>query len=380
MMPKLRTAAYVLAMGLLGVSCSASGSSDPPTASLAPSTSSVPARPPPVTAQEVRVVNVYSETRGDLSPAVAHFPSRVYVPNSESSTVDVIDPSTYKVIDHFSVAGGPQHVTPSWDLQKLYVDNTSGNTLTPIDPMTGKHGKDIPVNDPYNLYFTPDGSRAIVVAEREWRLDFYDPLTWKRVESMSIAHAGLDHIDFSADGHEALVSAEFSGWVVKVDLVGMKVAGELRVGGSPIDVKLSPDGSVYYVANQDRGGVSVIDPQTMKEISFIDTGAGAHGLYVSRDTASLYVTNRLAGSISVIDLATRKVTATWKVGGSPDMGGVSTDGTQLWVSSRNGGSVLVIDARSGSLLHSIAVGRGPHGLSIFPQPGRYSLGHTGVFR
>ena len=28
----------------------------------------------------------------------------------------------------------------------------------------------------------------------------------------------------------------------------------------------------------------------------------------------------------------------------------------------------------------IPVGSGPHGLAVYPQPGRYSLGHTGVFR
>src|SRR5205823_6309694 len=93
-----------------------------------------------------------------------------------------------------------------------------------------------------------------------------------------------------------------------------------------------------------------------------------------------YATNRLDGSISVIDPATRSVTATWKFGGSPDMGGVSTDGTQLWHSGRYSQSVYVLDTRTGKLLHRIRVGKGPHGLCLFPQPGRFSMGHTGNFR
>ena len=36
--------------------------------------------------------------------------------------------------------------------------------------------------------------------------------------------------------------------------------------------------------------------------------------------------------------------------------------------------------KDGKLLARIPVGREPHGLCIYPQPGRYSLGHTGVFR
>jgi YVTN family beta-propeller protein len=145
-------------------------------------------------------------------------------------------------------------------------------------------------------------------------------------------------------------------------------------------VRLTPDGSAFLVANQKRNGVSVVDPVRLKELQFIPTGKGTHGLYPSRDASVFYASNRLDGSISVIDAATRAVTATWKFGGSPDMGGVSTDGTQLWLSGRYSQSVYVLDTRTGKLLHRIRVGKGPHGLCLFPQPGRYSMGHTGNFR
>lgn len=325
--------------------------------------------------------NVYAHTlAGDLSPAVAGIPTRVYVPNSESNTVDVIDPATFRVVDHFAVGRLPQHVTPSWDLKTLWVDNDEGNSLTPIDPRTGKPGAPVAVDDPYNLYFTPDGSKAIVVAERLHRLDVRDPHTWTLEKSIPIAHDGADHADFTADGRTMIISCEFSGWLVRVDLRTLAVTGELHVGGSPVDVKLSPDGSVFFVANMERGGVSVVDASTFTERTFVPTGAGAHGLYLSRDTTSLYVSNRMAGSVSVLDSATGALRQTWPTGGSPDMGGVTADGTQLWLSGRYNSEVYVIDTRTGAVLQRIPVGKGPHGLSVFPQPGRYSLGHTGVFR
>jgi YVTN family beta-propeller protein len=119
----------------------------------------------------------------------------------------------------------------------------------------------------------------------------------------------------------------------------------------------------------------------MRETAFIPTGTGAHGLYPSRDAKAFYVSNRLEGSVSVISSAAPfGVQATWKIGGSPDMGGVSTDGTQLWLTGRYHKAVYVIDTRTGQLLHTIKVGTGPHGLCLFPQPGRYSMGHTGNFR
>ena len=316
-----------------------------------------------------------------MSPAVAAVPQRVYVPNSESASVDVIDPRTFRVVAHFPVGQYPEHITPSWDLRWLYVNNTYSNSLTVIDPRKGRpSGKVIHVTDPYNLYFTPDGQKAIVVAERYRRLDFYDPRSWRLLGRIVIPAAGPDHLDFSADGRSLVVSTEFSGWVFKVSITSMRVTGRSHVGGLPVDVKLSPDGDAYYVANQGLGGVTIVDAHTLHRIRFLTTGAGAHGLAVSRDTKYLYVSNRLSGTISKISFATRRVAATWHVGGSPDMLQVSASGEQLWASNRFSNSVSVVGTRTGRVLRLIPVGAGPHGLCMFPQPGRYSVGHNGVYR
>lgn len=325
--------------------------------------------------------NVYANTMtGSMSPAVAGMPARVYVPNSASGSVDVIDPATFTVVAHYAVGPIPHHVAPAWDLRHLYVDTEGMWSLTVIDPMTTQVTGRIPVSDPYNLYFTPDGTMAVVVAERLHRLDFYDPQRWQLRKSVFIPWLGVDHLDFTADGRYLLASTEYSGVLVKVDLTAMQIAGSLRVGGLPVDVRLAPDGSVFYVANQGRSGVSVIDPVTMKEVGFIHTGRGAHGLQISRNTRFLYVSNRYEGSISVVDFATRQVVTSWQIGGSPDMLQVSPDGTQLWASGRFDGSVYVVDTQSGQLLHRIRVGGQPHGLCYFPNVGRYSLGHNGVYR
>jgi YVTN family beta-propeller protein len=329
--------------------------------------------------------DVYAADRpGMLAPAVRRFPSRVYVPNSESNTVSVIDPGTYKVIDEFPVGSLPQHVTPSYDLKTLWVDNDEGNSLTPINPATGKPGKPIPVTDPYNLYFTPDGRYAIVVAERLRRLDFRDAHSMQLHHSLAVPCPGVDHMDFTADGRYLVASCEFGARLIKVDVAREKLVGSLSLkpGAMPQDVKLSPDGRVFYVADMMSGGTWVIDARSFRKLGFIRTGAGAHGLYVSRDSRQLYVSNRDEGSVSVISFAQRKVVDKWWLpdGGSPDMGGVSADGKVLWLSGRYNAEVYAISTRTGKLLARIPVGSGPHGLCVYPQPGRYSLGHTGVFR
>ncbi len=326
-------------------------------------------------------LNVYADTMQPyLRRTTSGLPERVYVPNTADGTVDVIDPATRTVVGHFAVGAVPHHITPAWDMRALYVDNTVSNTLTVIDPRAGQPVDTLRVRDPYNLYFTLDGATAVVVAERDKRLDLYALPAWTPAGSVAIPWAGVDHLDFSADGRYLLASAEYSGTVVRVDIAAKTVTGSVDVGGLPVDVRLAPDGAVFYVTNQDRHGVSVIDPTRMEEIQFIPTGNGAHGLQISRDARSLYVSNRLAGTISVIDLATRQVETTWDVGGSPDMMQVSPDGRELWTTNRFASSVSVIDTATGHVLDRITVGASPHGLTYFPQPGLFSLGHNGVYR
>jgi len=341
--------------------------------------------------------NLYSEARA-LSPAVASHPPRVYVPNLKSNDVYVIDPATKKVVDRFKVGVNPQHVVPSWDLTTLWVTNNAegraDGSLTPIDPATGKPGKAVAVDDPYNMYFTPDGRSAIVVAEALKRLDFRDPKTMALQSSLATAEcAGINHADFSIDGRFAIFTCEFQGSLVKIDMVERKVLGYLRLskGGMPQDIRVSPDGAVFFVADMRAGGVFMVDGARFAEIGFITTGTGTHGLYPSRDGTKLYVANRGStrikgaprgkGSVSVVDFATRKIVATWPIpgGGSPDMGNVSADGKWLWLAARYDDVVYRFDTSNGDV-RQIKVGAEPHGLTVWPQPGRYSLGHTGNLR
>jgi YVTN family beta-propeller protein len=371
-------------------------------------------------------VNIYAETgANELSSVAKTALPMVYVPNSRGGTVTEIDPRTYQVVRTFPTGRIPQHVVPAYDLDTLWVANNSSNSLTPIDPRTGQEGKSVAVSDPYNIYFTPDGKYAMVIAEAQRRIDFRDPHDMHLVKSLHVACKGLDHVEFTADDKYAIGTCEFSGQLVKIDLATDSAVGYLTldpdawtnyvprhisrflgrrkhvsaamqalmsVPSMPQDIRSSSDGSKFYVADMKQGGVFVIDPQKFVRLDFIPTGVGAHGIYPSRNGKYLYVTNRgwrtLAGgrhgpgSISVLDPAEDSVVATWPVpgGGSPDMGDVTADGKELWVSGRYDDEVYVFDTSTGKLTHRIPVGREPHGLSVWPQPGRYSLGHTGNMR
>ena len=343
--------------------------------------------------------NLYSEIGvGKVSPALAGHRELVYVPHVQSNDIYVIDPKTLKVVDKYKVGLNPQHVVPSWDMQTLWVTNnaerTTRGTLTPIDPKTGKPGKDIVVHDPYNMYFSPDGQNAIVVEEAEKRLAFRDPKTMEfRYFIETPGCKGINHADFSIDGKWAIFTCEFGGSLAKIDLVERKVVGYIKLsrGGMPQDIRISPDGKKFYVADMRADGIFVIDGESFREVGFVKTGKGAHGLYPSRDGKKLYIANRGSnkihgdprgpGGVSVMDFATEKIEATWLIpgGGSPDMGNVTADGKQLWLSGRYDHVVYVFDTDTGAV-KTIKVGIEPHGLTVWPQPGRASFGHTGNMR
>jgi YVTN family beta-propeller protein len=275
-------------------------------------------------------------------------------------------------------------VVPGYGMRTLYVTNDLGNSLTPINPETGRpSGKNIAVDDPYNMYYTPDGRYAIVVAEAKQSLDFRDPNGFALEHRVHVACAGVDHIDFAATGAYLIATCEFGGRLVRVDLHTLQIVGYLNLSGSaPQDIKLDPAGRIFYVADKNHAGVWMVDAATFRLAGFIPTGPDAHGLYPSRDARYLYVTNRGNGTISVISFATQKIFTTWRIpgGGSPDMGNLSPDGKVFWVSGRYNNVVYAIDTATGHLMAKIPVGLQPHGLCVWPQPGRYSLGHTGITR
>ncbi|OAR26626.1 hypothetical protein A8W25_31625 [Streptomyces sp. ERV7] len=322
---------------------------------------------------------------GALQPAVKNFLERVYVPNTNSNTVSVIDPKTYKVIETIPVGHQPQHVVPSWDMKTLWVNNDLGDSLTAIDPATGKPGRTVQVSDPYNLYFTPNGKYAVVMASMDRELVFREPVTMNRVKTVPVHCAGVNHADFSMDGRYFIVSCEFSGELLKVDTEKMQVIAHQKLpfeGAMPQDVKMSPDGKTFYIADMMAHGMWVLDGDRFSTPTLLPTGKGCHGLYVSRDSKEMYISNRGEGTISIFDFPQNKLTKKWHLpdGGSPDMGGVSADGKVLWLSGRYDAEVYAIDTTTGQEIARIPVGSGPHGLAVYPQPGRYSLGHTGIFR
>ena len=213
-MNRRRTPVVLLLAGAMLGACStseqspaASASADAPSVSVAPTASesaapSASEAPPPsseATPSEPPVGGIYAgPASGVLDPRVEDLPPRVYVPNEGSNDVAVIDPETFEIVGRFAAGAAPEHISPDWDFSRLYVSNMNGATLTVIDPETQDAIETMQVPFPYNLFFTPDGSKAIVVADylgidmvADNGLYFYDRETWELIKFVQVPWPGV---------------------------------------------------------------------------------------------------------------------------------------------------------------------------------------------
>lgn len=353
-------------------------------------------------------VDVYAATRpGRFGRAVRGIPERVYVPSSASGGgVEVIDARTFRLVGRVRTAagraagdraardraagshaeGGARQVVPSWDLRTLWAVDEAAGTLTPISPRTGRAGRPVTVAAARSLFFTPNGRLALVLAGSRTidlrRVDPGNPRTLPAARRLALPCHPLGEPEFTAGGG-ALVAACGSRLLL-IDPRRGRVTAIIRLPrrSAPRQVRISPDGRLFYVADAARGGLWLVDADRFVTTGFVPTGAGAHGMLPSRDGTALYVANRRGGSVSVVAHATRRVVRTWRLPGraAPDIGGVSADGAVLWLADRRARAVLAVSTRTGGLLRRVEVRGAPGGATVFPQPGRYSLGHTGIYR
>lgn len=322
---------------------------------------------------------VYGATGpGMIAPNARGMPARLYVANG--GVISVVDPATLRVAGRALPGTAASRIVPSWDLRRLWAIDHAHGALVPVGPRSGRRGRPVPVTAPTGLYFTPGGQDALVLARRPSRIDVRDPRTMApRASTPLPCDAG--HADFTLDGASLVATCTAAGVLIRVDLAGRRVSGTLRLpdGARPGDLRLSPDGSVFYVAAPREGGVWLVDARRFAVLGFVRTAPGARDLAISRDADRLFVVG--GGTLSAVEFGSRRVASRWRLpgGGSPVPGGVSSDGTALWLADP-AGLVYAVSTHTGRVVRKVRVGGRPSGLCVHPQPGRYSLGGTGLYR
>jgi DNA-binding beta-propeller fold protein YncE len=310
--------------------------------------------------------DVYASTGPDMLTAAARrIPARLYVPHGR--VVDVLDQKTLERVGRITTRSAVRQVVPSWDLGTLWI--SGAHSLIPLSAVTGHPGKPVKMSGPYTLHFTPDGLSALVVTGRT--LEFRNPRTMALRSTLTLPCTANGSADFSAGGEFLVASCRYSrkaAGLVRVNWLSGKVTDTLKLPTDPQNIRLAPDGSVFYVADTDQ--VRIIDATRLSQVATVRTGAGTHALTPSRDGTAFYVTTR--STIATLAFATRSVTRTWPIPTGTDLGGVSADGSVLWMYGPK--EVFALSPITGSPYRRVPMPATQ--LTVYPQPGRYSLGQA----
>jgi DNA-binding beta-propeller fold protein YncE len=282
-----------------------------------------------------------------------------FVVNSGGASISLVDMSAQKELRRIPVLREPHHVALSPDGKSLLVGDTVGNEMLFLDPVTGAIQKRMPVADPYQLGFSPNGKFLVVNGLARNQIDVYDANSMQLLKRFP-ATSMPSHLTFAPDSSRVFVSLQGTDAVVAIDLRGLAILWNQKVGKTPAGV-LWHDGKVL-VADMGTDYVAVVDPADGRVMNRVHTGRGAHNLYLSPDRRIIWVNNRLGGTTTSLDAATLEPIRSYSIPGGPDDIDFAPDG-RLWITRRWAEKVAVLDPTTGDF-QTIDVGRSPHGLFL----------------
>ncbi|GAB2868333.1 beta-propeller fold lactonase family protein [Pseudoduganella ginsengisoli] len=299
-----------------------------------------------------------------LATAASAQANVVVVLNSRDATVQLLDQTSFKSLQTYSVGKEPHHLMPTPDNKSLIVASAVGNELIFLDPKSGQIQRRIKdVLDPYQIGFSPDQKWFVATSLRLDRVDIYkyDGNTVTLSKRLPMGKLP-SHIAFDAKSTMAFITRQGSDEVSGIDLKTQEIKWTIPVGKLPAGIAMTPDDKYLLVGIMGSDYVEVIDWRTQKTVKRIKAGDGTHNFRAQGDNRYTYVSNRVSNTINIIDQKTLENVGTINVPGGPDCMEITDDGKTMWVTLRWIKKVAVIDLPSRKVVKLIPVGRSPHGV------------------
>jgi len=303
-------------------------------------------------------------------PAAA---ASLFVTNTKSDSVSVIDTNTFEVLATIPVGNGkPNRIVFHPDGKWAWVVYDKSHDLGVIDADTRKLVKRVKIGgNPYNLSFTPDGRYLLVL---DWSSDtsndeiiFYD-LQAEKIDGRVVVSTWPAHSVFSRDGKRLYVSGETAGDLTVIDVTTRTtVARHVHGGGDAMGLALAADGKILYAAAGENKTILKIDTATNKPIGTIALPGIVHESTLTLDGRYLYTTLRRSNKIVVVDTASDKIVTTIPQKGYPDLVTMEPTGRHALVTNRWADHVSVIDLTTHAQVRTIPVGKAPHGMALRPR-------------
>lgn len=297
----------------------------------------------------------------------------LYVTNSGSGDISVIDLGTLKVMGDIPVGAAVHGAAVEADGRKLFTTIESNNTLRVINTATNKIEATIKLTGrPNQCAVTPNGKYVAVPIRDGNSVDIVDVAQRKVVKVLPVK---IPHNCFDAGSNRYIfVSSMGSDEIDRIDLTTMQYAGKTPVGGVPRPYVVTKDGRTMYVALSDLHGFAIVDVATNRVIQkfrmpaenltprphpFEPINTLTHGLGLTPDETELWVTSLLDDCMYVYNIATKKIVARVPTGVAPNWVTFSPDGKYCCVSNAGSDDVSIIDVKTRKEVARIKVGQVP---------------------
>jgi YVTN family beta-propeller protein len=315
------------------------------------------------------VVVAFLTVLGGTVPGAA---SSLYVTNTKSNSISIIDTSTLEVVGTIALGPGkPNRVVFHPDGKVAWVVYDKSHDLGVIDAEARKLVRRVKIGgNPYNLAFTPDGRHLYVL---DWSSDtsqdeiiMYD-LRGEKIDGRVEVSTWPAHGVFSRDGRLFYVSGESAGDVTVIDTAKREIVGRIvHGGGDAMGLALRADGKILYAATGENKSILKIDTATNKVVGTIPLPGIVHESTLTLDGKFLYITLRKANRVVVVRTEDDKIVASVPQKAWPDLVTMEPTGRYALVTNRYADLVSVIDLKTHTQIRTIPVGKAPHGMALRP--------------
>lgn len=292
----------------------------------------------------------------------ASFDGTLYVADTNSMDVAIVDASTMKLVARIPLPGKPHGVDLEPGGRRLWTANIEGDSVSVIDIPTRRVASTIKVcKGPVNVAFA--AGRAFAACG-----DGYMSM----IDTRTLTVLKTEAIGFAP--HEIITGPDGKVWSVnrgsndlsEIDPKTGKLVVRRPAGPFAYDAVFSPDGKYAFVTSKTWSAVSVISTGDFQILGSIKVGKDPSLLAMAPDGKRLYVTNKLDGTVSVVNALTFQVVETVRVGSEPGGIAIAPDGGLLFVANFASDTVSVIDTGSLRVVRTIPVGDSPDDIVLVP--------------
>lgn len=318
--------------------------------------------------------------------------TRLYVGNSGSSTVSVIDHASREIIKTIDIGARHHGSVPSSAGDRIYLTTEDTGEVIAVDTLTNEILWRVKAGTMLHEPSITHNNQFVIAPDfRAGRLAIVDTKLGQLVEEIKMTDPAIDakfdglHNTYEMpDGIHMLSMSIMNESMVKINMNTGEIVRIYRLNGQPRPAAIMKDMSTIFVQLSELNGFIAVDLETGEEIKRIEwpfegelpEGVGAwtpsHGISLTIDNAEVWAASAFTSQLYVYSVPELEKLAVVDIGVLPNWIAVSNDGNTLYVTSQEPaeeqGSVAVIDISTRDVLKVIKVGRGPKRIHLVDLP------------